>query len=71
MTAASAKDRAIELLWIVGAAAVALIVVAFAMRLASELLQVELDELLETAIAVLAAIGGGAWGVQSYRKKGD
>jgi hypothetical protein len=35
----------------------------------SELLDAEIDEIFETALAVLAAIGGGAWGVQSYRKK--
>jgi hypothetical protein len=37
----------------------------------SELLDVEIDEILETALAVLAAVGGGAWGVQAYRKKAD
>jgi uncharacterized Zn finger protein len=71
MTAASAKERAIELLWIVGAAAVALIVVSVSLRFSSEVLSIEIDELFETAVAVLAAVGGGAWGVQTYRKKAD
>jgi hypothetical protein len=66
---AATRERAVELLWIVGAAAVALIVVSFAVRVSSELLDAEIDEIFETALAVLAAIGGGAWGVQSYRKK--
>ncbi len=66
---ASTRERAVELLWIVGAAAVALIVVSFAVRVSSELLDAEIDEIFETALAVLAAIGGGAWGVQSYRKR--
>ena len=66
---ASAKHRAIELLWIVGAAAVSLIIVSGAIELSANILDVSVNGVMETGVAVLAAVGGGAVGLQSFNKR--
>ncbi len=71
MTAPTIKQKAIDLLWIVGAAAVALVVISFALALAAWFLNVETNAVIETVVGVLAAVGGGFFGLQTAnaRKK--
>ena len=70
---ASAKHRAIELLWVVGAAAVSLVIMTVALEISSRILDVNVNGVLETGFAALAAVGGGAYGLQTFnkRKAGD
>ncbi len=56
---APTKQKAIDLLWIVGAAAVALISISFALAVAGWFLDVDADAVVEAVVGVLAAIGGG------------
>ena len=63
------KQRAFALLWIVGAAAVALVAVSGAVKLSTSMLGIEIGEFIELALGILAAIGGGAWGLQSYEHR--
>jgi len=74
MTAPTIKQKAIDLLWIVGAAAVALVVISFALALAAWFLNVESNAVIETVVGVLAAVGGGFFGLQTVnarKKSGD
>ncbi len=74
MTAPTIKQKAIDLLWIVGAAAVALVVISFALALAAWFLNVETNAVIETVVGVLAAVGGGFFGLQTVnarKKSGD
>ena len=63
------KQRAFALLWIVGAAAVALVAVSGAVKLSTSMLGIEIGEFIELALGILAAIGGWAWGLQSYEHR--
>jgi len=74
MTAPTIKQKAIDLLWIVGAAAVALIVISFALAIAAWFLNIETNAVVESVIGVIAAIGGGYFGLQTVnarKKNGD
>ncbi len=64
MTAPTIKQKAIDLLWIVGAAAVSLIVISAALALAARFLDVEPNSIVEAVVGVIAAIGGGFFGLQ-------
>jgi len=64
MTAPTIKQKAIDLLWIVGAAAVSLIVISAALALAASFLDVEPNSIVEAVVGVIAAIGGGFFGLQ-------
>ena len=56
---ASMKQKTIDVLWIIGVATVALIVISFGLRFAALMLNVEVNAIVETAVGVIAAIVGG------------
>jgi len=70
--APTTQQKAIDLLWVVGAAAVSLVVISLALALAAWFLDVETNAVVEMIVGVLAAIGGGYFGKQTLdaRRKG-
>jgi len=74
MTAPTIRQKAIDLLWIVAAAAVSLIAISASLAVAAKFLGVEVNSVVESIVGVLAAVGGGFFGlqtVQTRKKSGD
>lgn len=69
MAAPRTKQKAIELLWIVGAAAVALVVISLALAIAARFLGSSPSNVVEYVVGVLAAVGGGFFGHQTFKAR--
>ena len=69
MTADSVKQRSVELLWVVGSAALSLTVVSVALALSAKALNLDSNDLVENFIAVIAGVGGGAFGLRTLQKR--
>ena len=70
---ASMKQKTIDILWIIGVATVALIVISFGLRFAALMLNVEVNAVVQTVVGVIAAIVGGVSASQRIvaRKRAD
>ena len=69
MTADSVKQRSVELLWVVGSAALSVTAVSVALALSAKVLKVDSNDLVESFVAVIAGVGGGAFGLQTIQKR--